>query len=464
MNEYQSPLWTTEELAAALDIGKPETAEIHGVSIDSRSINRHDLFVALSGKARREFNIHTDSGRDGHDFVEHAVRNGSSCVMSEKPLSTALSVPVAQCEDTLYGLWELARFRRAQLDCPVVALTGSSGKTTLMNFVFQAMRQVVPSGSLNNHIGVPLSIARTRRDAAFACFEIGTNHPGEIVGLSELVRPNIALVLNVTHAHIGNFPDESSLRAEKLSIGEGVPDGGQLIVAEELHQEAQARFSHLHILCFGSSIAANYRFTLLENDRVRLTCSQGELEIDIPGGGEHRASTLCATLAVVDLLGESMSGMHEIGSTLPPGRGHSFTVGDITIIDESYNANPDSMRQCIRQLANQPGVEGRRIAIVGDMAELGNQTAALHRSLVEDLLPLDGVICVGPAMFEHVYSRLPTEQRLGYFVATDELLDHCVTTLKSGDRVLVKASNTVFWQQDFVARLCSQLGREQDKT
>lgn len=451
MSIERTSLWTWVELCEALTLDQTEGPEMRGVSIDSRRIEQDELFVALSGKARPEFNVLEDSGRDGHDFISSAVSRGAAGVLVHRRHGT--DVPTLLCDDTLSGLWDLARYRRKQIRGSVIAVTGSSGKTTLKSFLSQALDCAASEGSLNNHIGVPLSIARTSKDASMAVFEIGTNHPGEIAPLSKLARPNVAVVLNVLNAHIGNFASLEALREEKLAIGEGVKAGDCLIVHEDLIDAARACHPDLDVRTYGCSNIADYRYVMDDIDLVSI--STKEESVPIPGGGEHRAATLCATAAVLDVLGESAEKLHSIAAELLPGRGRMFNVNGIRIIDESYNANPESMRKCLDHLARQRG--DRRIAIVGEMSELGDQTATLHASLVEVLNTLDGVISVGSAMNTYAYERLDSRVKWGAFDELAGLTAFCAHVLKHNDVVLVKASNTVFWTRDFVPNLLRAL-------
>ncbi|MCE2405903.1 MAG: UDP-N-acetylmuramoyl-tripeptide--D-alanyl-D-alanine ligase [Pseudomonadales bacterium] len=449
-------LWSWMELCEAIGLDKQHGPSIHGISIDSRTIRVGELFVALSGKARPEFNVLEDSGRDGHDYIAAAIRQGAGGVLAHR--RHGLDVSTVYCEDTLDGLWDLARYRRSQLAGNVVAVTGSSGKTTMKSFLSQALECDTSEGSFNNYLGVPLSIARTSREAERSVYEIGTNHPGEISPLSKLARPHIAVVLNVLNAHIGNFADFEALKEEKLSIGEGVETGGCLVVHEDLFDSASKRFPALDVRSFGQSTSADYRYTMTTNDQVELSMLQEN--VTIPGGGEHRASTLCATAAVLDVLGENAAKMHTISEVLPPGRGRSFDVAGIRIIDESYNANPESMRKCLEHLARQVG--GRRIAIVGEMAELGEQTAKLHASMMPALNALDGVISVGLAMNDYAYEALESRIKWGAFADVEGLATFCKGLFKPNDIVLVKGSNTVFWTRNFVPDLITVLSESND--
>lgn len=453
-------LWTWSELSEAMLQPSSSGPNIHGVSIDTRTLNRGDLFIALSGKARPEFNILTESGRDGHDFVMSAFENGATAALVHKPLES--DNRVITCSETLQGLWDLARFRREQLSCPVIAVTGSSGKTTFKQFLQQALDVPSTSGSLNNHIGVPLSMARTARDAAAAVYELGTNHPGEIERLSLLVHPTIAVVLNVLNAHIGNFENHVMLCREKLSIAKGLAANGHFIVEESLSELATRQYPQARITTFGSSTDATVHYEWCGKDRITLTTASSHFEVAVPGGGEHRAMTLCATAATLDVQANTMSSLDKVSAELPPGRGQVFESDGITIIDESYNANPDSMVKCLNHLAQQPGQ--RRIAIVGTMNELGKETEPLHAALVPHLNQLDGVISVGQPMNDFAYQAVQEQKQWQAFETTENLLEYCAKVLRQGDTVLVKGSNTIFWSIDFVQALVTALQNTQSST
>ena len=455
----ESRLWSWHDLCQALDVPRRTSSDIVGISIDSRTIKPGDLFFALSGAARPEFNDLTDSGRDGHDFLTHAFANGAvGAVVHEDSPDDNLVIKVPE---TLDALWRIATFRRAQLACPVIALTGSNGKTTLKSFLKDALQAPVSEGSLNNHIGVPLSIARTPAGANYAVFEVGTNHPGEIARLSNLTQPTVAVVLNVTQAHIGNFENQDQLRLEKLSIGDGlIANEGVLLVHEPELAIARKKFPDFQVVSFGQSDESDYRFTYRNDDTVSIETPSSGGTFSVPGGGEHRAATMCAAAAVLSILKLPICHLDRIQPRLPPGRGRVFEVSGVTVIDESYNASPTSMQKCLQHLVNRNAV--RHIALLGNMNELGVQSPRLHKALVPLLGAVSGAICVGSDMQQYVYAELDRSKQLGSFESLDGLLEHCLATFESGDVVLVKGSNSVFWEQRFVERLVQALaGRVQ---
>ena len=276
-------LWSYKELTGALGLPTQDGPDVRGVAIDSRRTEPGDLFVALAGDPGPRFQATSRSDRDGHDFVAHAVANGATAVLVHHAVEA--DIPQLHVADTLDGLWALGRTARARLRCPVVAVTGSSGKTTFKSFAAAALGAFATDGSLNNHIGVPLSLARTPRDAPRAVYEIGTNHPGEIEPLSRLAKPDVAVLLNVHPAHIENFGTLAAIRREKTTIAYGLPeDGGTFVCPPEIAREAANA-----CLTFGEGSDADVRLLDSAGGTARLQTPSGPFECAVPGGGPHRA-------------------------------------------------------------------------------------------------------------------------------------------------------------------------------
>ena len=443
-------LWTWDELCTALSIARTRGPNVSGIGIDSRTIESGELFIALPGDPGDRFNVSDRSDRDGHDFVMAARQAGAVAAMVHR--QGDFGQPLLEVDDTLDGLWDLGRARRQQLKGHAVALTGSSGKTTLKAFLADALDAFSVVGSLNNHIGVPLSLALTPRDASSVIYEIGTNHPGEIEPLSRLVSPTIAVVLNVLNAHIGNFESIEDLLLEKVSIRHGLTSGGTFVLPCD---ESFDPFAKEHpTIRFGFSSRADVRGEYLPSDRIRITSGQETVELSVPGGGRHRAETLLAAAAVVCSLQQPLEALRRIRDQVPVGRGNVVSVGRLEVIDDSYNANPDSMRAALEQLRLRAG---RTVAILGDMAELGSDAETFHDSLAGSVDKIDLVFCVGPYL-RSVYDRLhPSKRGAWHAAATDQLLEDCVAHLRPGDSVLVKGSHGVFWSKDFVNRLVRAL-------
>ena len=450
-------LWTFRELKLALGLPPSAGPDAFGVCIDSRQIEAGDLFVALPGDPGPRFTVTSRSERDGHDFVADAIRKGAAAVLVHR--GAALDAPTLRVADTLDGLWALGRAARRRLAGPVVAVTGSSGKTTFKSFAATALGAFATSGSLNNHIGVPLSLARTPRDANGAVFEIGTNHPGEIAPLAKLVAPHVAVVLNVHPAHIENFGTVEAIRREKVSIAEGLGDDGVLVHAANVAADFSGR-----TITFGSTDQrADVRLTALRQERESsvavIETPRGTVEASVPGGGIHRAQSVTALGAVLLALDASFDGLQALAALdVPRGRGNVVDAGGVLIVDESYNANPASMKATLDAFAasSEHSVR-RRIAVLGDMLELGVQAQRHHRELADHCAALDGVFCVGSRMTA-LHDALPPNLRLAHAEeANAAFVQRCADFLEPRDSVLVKGSNGTFWAKGFVAALTTAL-------
>lgn len=444
-------LWSYQALATAVDAQSAEGPDVFGIGIDSRLTEPGDLFVALAGDPGPRFQASARSDRDGHDYARNAVEKGAVAVLAHR--RGDYGAPTLMVEDTLDGLWDIGRAARRRLDGPAVAVTGSSGKTTFKSFAATALGAFATSGSLNNHIGVPLSLARTPRDADAAVFEIGTNHPGEIEPLARLVQPDIAVLLNVHPAHIENFGTLEAIRREKVSIAKGLRPGGAFVHPFGIAPDHDGRS-----ITFGTESEADVRLVDVADDFAEIESPSGRVRAPVPGGGTHRAMSVCAAAAVLvalDVPLRLLERLRRLG--VPRGRGNRVEVAGVTIIDESYNANPASMAATLDAFSGEPP---RRLAILGDMRELGPDTVRYHAELARHCHGLDGVFCAGDAI-EALYEALPPEMQRGASARADQAFaTYCAQRLQPGDRVLVKGSNAVFWTNDFVARLVRELERE----
>ncbi|MFW6094650.1 MAG: UDP-N-acetylmuramoyl-tripeptide--D-alanyl-D-alanine ligase [Pseudomonadota bacterium] len=452
-----SALWRWPELCQALGLAPQAGPDITGISIDSRTIRPGELFFALPGDPGPRFNPGHRSDLDGHDFIDAALANGAAGVVAHD--GRPREAPQLQVGDTLEALWHLGAAARARLRGPVVAVTGSSGKTTAKGFLARALGAFATGGSLNNHLGVPLSLALTPRDASAAVYELGTNHPGEIAPLARLARPHVAVVLNVHPAHRANFVDMAALLGEKLSIHEGLEPGGALVLEASLDVRCLSLREGVRVCRFGNAAEATVALLERGGDHARYRLPTGEVRARVPGGGAHRAATLAAVLCVLHSLGRDLEPALALPDELvPAGRGRAVAAGGITVLDDSYNANPESMRAALASLSGRQG--RRRFALLGEMLELGEQSARFHRQLAEAAGELDGVFGVGAGM-EPLMAALPEAKALDWRPEADAaLIDRIAATLGPGDLLLVKGSNRVFWSRDFVRRLVAQLGEQ----
>ena len=438
-------LWRWSELCAAVGAPVTDGPDIDGIAIDSRTLTGGELFIALPGDPGPRFHVSQRSERDGHDYVGVAFEAGAAGALVHKDVPDGM--PCIRVDDTIDALWDLARAARARLTGRVVAVTGSSGKTTVKSFMAQALAAFSTPGSLNNHLGVPLSLARTPIDTRFAVYEIGTSHPGEIAPLARLASPDVAVVLNVHPAHIEYFADIGALTREKLSIADGLPSGGTLVCLDTLAPDPDALNPGTQVLTFGVGAPADVRLMRSDGGVAVLSTPTGRVETSIPGGGEHRALALAAVAAAIVALGDDPARIRRIrDDAVPTGRGNRARVGAITLIDDSYNANPASMAAALRSLADE---SGRTIALLGEMLELGDDGERLHAGMAEACRGVDRVVCVGEAM-RALYDRLPSHQRLASFDAPENIdTDLIVDALQPGDVLLLKGSNRVFWARDF---------------
>ena len=454
-------LWQFSELAVALGLPVSDGPAVTGVAIDSRRVRPGDLFVALHGDPGTRFTATARSDRDGHDYVAHALAQGAASALVHRRVD--VDIPQLVVNDTLDGLWAVGRAARERQKGPVVAVTGSSGKTTFKSFAASALGAFATDGSLNNHIGVPLSLARTPKHALGAVYEIGTNHPGEIEPLSRLARPDVAVLLNVHPAHIEHFGSLAAIRKEKLTIISGLSETGTFVCPPALARDVDRA-----TVTFGDQAGADVQVLDLSTGRsgggqpgttdiVRLGTPAGDIDCEVPGGGAHRAMSVAALAAVLVALNRPLEQLHRLANeTVPAGRGNRIAAGRVLLIDESYNANPASMAAALRNFS-QTRVSGRRIAILGDMLELGEGEVRYHAELAEHCQHLDGVMCAGRRIGA-LYDALRPDRRLGHAEAADaEFVTQCAMTLRPGDAVLVKGSNGVFWANGFVQALADAL-------
>ncbi|MEM9623231.1 MAG: UDP-N-acetylmuramoyl-tripeptide--D-alanyl-D-alanine ligase [Pseudomonadota bacterium] len=458
-NQFESRpgLWRWQDLCEAsghvsvTDTGQVNQIEVQRVSTDSRQTRPGDLFVALPGDPGDKFNPGYRSAVDGHDFVADALAAGAAGALVQnafnaKGVNEAQLIRVADSYD---GLWALGAAGRARLRGTAVAITGSSGKTTAKYFLSQALTAFTPPGSFNNHIGVPLALANTPRNQAMAVYEIGTNHPGEIEPLASMVSPHLAILLNVHSAHIENFSGRPALIKEKCSIFNGLRNKSLSISEDVLGLD--------HGYTFGESSQADARIIALHEEQ-----SRARVDIDlfgqrvtalVPGGGLHRAKSVAATVLACQLLDQDLQPALALpDSLIPQGRGNRHVVNGILVIDESYNANPESMRATLAGFSREP-VKGRRIVLLGEMLELGDASAQAHMDLSQQLASFDAIFCVGEAT-----RALAISLKAPWFEeVNDALTAQVCASAAAEDALLIKGSNRVFWAHGYVQMLLSAL-------
>jgi len=452
MSDEKAVLWTAEDAAAATNgqVTRPWTAT--GVTIDSRKVAPGDLFVAIKGP-----------NFDGHDFVAKALEAGAAAalVSTVPPGVPGDASLLAVEQDTLSALADLGNVARLRTKARVVGVTGSVGKTgtkeALRHVLSAQGRTYATEGSLNNHWGVPLSLARMPADSEFGVFELGMNHAGELGPLSRQVMPDVAVITTVEAAHLEFFDSVEAIADAKAEIFEGMnPNGVAVLNRDNPHFGrllAAARTQGLsRIWSFGTHEDAEAR---LVDCSLHATCSAvtavilGErIQYCLALPGKHWVMNSLAVLLAVKALGADVAAAARALSTIQPvkGRGTRKRIhaakGTLTLIDESYNASPAAMAATFEVLGKiDPGAGGRRIAVLGDMRELGDRADALHAALAEPLKAahVDTVYGCGPHM-RALFDRLPPAMRGAWAETSAELAPIVTGAAKGGDVVLVKGS------------------------
>lgn len=456
-----SVLWTAADAAAATGGTNTGAWSAQGVSIDSRSLSPGDLFVALKGPKY-----------DAHEFAADAFAKGATAAMVTKTV-TGAPKPLLVVTDTQMGLENLGRAARARTAAKVIGVTGSVGKTGTKEALRHALERQgathASAGSLNNQWGVPLSLARMPRETAYGVFEMGMNHPGEIDALTRLVRPDVAVITTVEPAHLGFFPSVEAIADAKAEIFNGMDARGSAVLNRDnphfnrlatrakaagigrvidfgAHADAAVHLIDCHLHASASAVTASVLGEIVDY------C------LALPG--RHWVINSLAVLAAVHAAGGDIGTAAAMMATLEPlaGRGLRRKItaagGEALLIDESYNASPASMRAAIAVLgAARPESGGRRIAVLGDMLELGTDATRLHAELVDPLRDanVDLVFTVGAAM-RALYNVLPTRRRGAHATSAAAMADAIVHRLKNGDVVMVKGSYGSR-MRDVIARL-----------
>lgn len=454
MSAATAALWMAQELAGATGgTLRGNARDVGGISIDTRTLEKDDAFFAIKGDRL-----------DGHEFVEKALGAGAALAVVEvaRAKDFPAGSPLLLVEDTLEAMRRAGAAARARSTAQIVAVTGSAGKTGTKEALRLALE---PSGethasaaSFNNHWGVPLSLARLSREAKFGVFEIGMNHAGEITPLVKLVRPHVAIVTTVEAVHLEYFSGIEAIADAKAEIFSGIEPGGAALINRDnsqfLRLEAAAKASGVdNVFGFGEAARAEVRLLDVALDEgsssARADILGDEIIFKVGAPGKHLVLNALAVLAAVKLAGADLAkAALALGNLVPPvGRGRRTPLelpgGPGLLIDESYNANPASMRAALEVLGRaQTGRQGRRIAVLGDMLELGAEAVAEHAALAGpiDAAKIDLVFCCGPLM-ESLWDALPPSRRGAYAASASQLVPEALAALLGGDAVMVKGSN-----------------------
>jgi UDP-N-acetylmuramoyl-tripeptide--D-alanyl-D-alanine ligase len=447
-------LWTQTELSAALGAAPSRSLDttVGGVSIDSRTLEYGDLFFAIRGDAH-----------DGHDHVARALEAGAAAAVVSRQRAPELAAlgPAFVVEDTLKAMERLGIAARARSNAKIVAVTGSVGKTTAKEMLRAMLTACglthASAASYNNHWGVPLTLARMPADARFGVFEMGMNHAGEIAPLTRMARPHVALVTTIAPVHIEHLGSIEAIADAKAEIVLGLEPHGTAVLNRDapqfdrLKKAAAARGARIR--SFGGGGDCDARLLEVEatdgGSRVRARVLAHELAFELGAPGVHMAQDALGALLAAEALGANLDACAAALRRFSPqkGRGERFSVptpdGPATIIDESYNANPASMRAALALLAAaKPGPKGRRIAVIGDMLELGPKAAAMHAELAADLRAnkVDLLFGAGP-LTRALYEAAPASMRAAWTERSSELTDEVARTLRGGDIAMIKGSN-----------------------
>ncbi|WP_342739228.1 UDP-N-acetylmuramoyl-tripeptide--D-alanyl-D-alanine ligase [Bradyrhizobium sp. B117] len=452
------PIWTVAEVARALGAaGSFPDTPIDFVTQDSRVVKPGSLFVALSGTPSGGFVSAFASARDGWEFADKAEASGAVAMIVPHEIA-GIRIPQIVVKDTLIdGLWGLARAARARFNGPVIGLTGSAGKTSTKEFLAAYPNAYASPASFNNFWGVPLTLCNARPDASLWVVEMGMNQTGEIARLSELTRPTVALVVNVQPVHLEKLGSLEAIRREKVSIALGLPEDGVLVLPAGL----KASEWKGKVVRFGEHAEVHEVAHAPHGESWQIVAMIGKKEIafSLTPGAPHRVHNALAALAAIRAANLDAATLaiklDRVG--IMTGRGVEQMVGGVTVIDDSFNGNPASVAAALQSLQARSMSGGRRIAVLGDMLELGDDAARYHTGLAEHLEGIDGVYCVGPLM-HHLYELLPVGKDLGWHDDPATLQPGAVASLlKAGDVVVVKGSKKMFWVNKFVPGLVAAL-------
>ena len=432
-----SALWTSAEAVTATGGQSNTDWQANGVSIDTRTLVPGNLFVALKDI------------RDGHDFVAAALEKGAAAALvSHRPDNISADAPLLIVDDVLDGLAALGRAARIRTNAKVIGVTGSAGKTStkeMLRTVLSAFGKVhAAEKSFNNHWGVPLTLARMPADTDFAVIEIGMNHPGEIAPLAQMADLDIAIITNVAPVHLAAFTGVDQIAHEKATIFQGLKSDGVAIYNDALETSDILRVAARRFTAkgFGQGDAALLS-TDVADGRTKVTAQIGGkiLSFTLSVEGKHFAENALAVLLTATALDlDLMKAAKALESWRPPaGRGERWDIDGITLIDDAYNANPLSVGAALDVLATATGT--RRIALLGDMLELGATEAQLHAGLADHsaIKSIDIIHCVGPRM-KALYDALPPEKRGLWMATSAEMTSTLAQNLHKGDVVLVKGS------------------------
>lgn len=424
-------LWSSSEIASVTGGKSLQDFNANGISIDSREVETGDLFVALK------------AARDGHEFVKGAIESGAAGALVSYVPEGCENLPLVLVDDVEGALAKMGEARRARVRAKIIAVTGSAGKTStkeMLRTVLEGFGKTHASvKSFNNHWGVPLTLARMPVDTQFGVFEIGMNAPGEISPLVKMVKPDLAAITNIAAVHLAGFENELGIAREKASILDGLDASGKGIVYGDMeHLDFVRSYAKHPIISFGR---AGHNDVRLEESDAVIGGLRIPFELEVPGG-HHRQNALIVFAACHEW-GLDLERAANVLQTwqAPSGRGEMFVLDKITIVDESYNANPLSMRAAISTFAQRKAK--RKIAVLGTMKELGPQSDRFHAELADfDALKSLKVVHVVGEDARPLYDALG-ENKGEFFHTVEGLIEKSSHLFGDDDAILVKGSNGI---------------------
>ena len=444
-----SVLWLGVDVLKAIKGHGPSDWEAYGVSIDTRTLKKGDIFFALAGP-----------NYDGHQFISEAIKKGASVIISNAP-SLAFGDKVIIVNDVLNSLINLGKFSRKRNKGKIIAITGSSGKTSVKEMLALSIGELgkvhYSEASYNNKIGVALSLSRMPADADFSIFELGMNKPGEISYLSNMVQPHIALINNVGSAHIGYFQSKKDIIKAKIEIIEGIASNGKLIINDDInlntHHKKNLEKKNIEILRFGYKrnsdlILKKYQF-FPKLSKIDALINNMNISFSLNAPGEHMAMNSIAVLGLSISLGFDINKIITPLSCFEAIKGRGM-IYDLSIegkffqaIDESYNANPESTKSSINLLSEIDYLKSKRkILVLGDMMELGNFSKAMHIEMANFINNSDVnlVFCIGYET-RNLWEYLNESKKGFYSNESEILIKSLFNKIKDNDLILFKGSS-----------------------
>ena len=444
--------WQASDILKALGlVASPSDFGATGISIDTRTLKPGEIFVAIKGETC-----------DGHNFIKDAFAKGAVCVVISQPVPELKTESYFLVDDTLEALKAFGSYARLQTEAKVIAITGSVGKTTTKHWLSQVLasfgKTAFSPESYNNCLGVPLSLATLEKDTNFGVFEVGMNNPGEIAPLSTLVQPDIAIITNIAEGHIGHLGSLEKIALEKSEIFKGLKAGGTVVLNQDAPQfdllkKIATEKGIKNIITVGRAkdadvILLDYKETPSDYASTITAEIKGKkVQYQLSLIGEHYAFTSLFVFACIHHLGLSLEKAIQTLSTLKPFRGRGLQQkvtllngNTITLVDDAYNANPTSMKAGLTVLKSL-STKGKKIAVLGEMLELGQNTREYHQNLINEVKDagIDIVFAAGVGM-QSLFEELPDALKGKFEKEAKALVPHLTSAIQDGDIVFVKGS------------------------